>query len=84
MDISSFILLNSICILIGMLLDLLIGDPIGFPHVVIMIGKLISFLEKRLYKNTDSDEQKEKSGKIYSTKNAGQHSNREIEMLTSV
>ena len=64
MDISSFILLNSICILIGMLLDLLIGDPIGFPHVVIMIGKLISFLEKRLYKNTDSDEQKEKSGSL--------------------
>ncbi len=64
MDIASFIFLNSICILIGMLLDLMIGDPIGFPHTVIMIGKLISFLEKRLYKNSDDDKQKEKSGSL--------------------
>lgn len=64
MDITSFILLNSICILIGMLIDLLIGDPIGFPHVVILIGKFISFLEKRLYKNSDNDKQKERSGSI--------------------
>ncbi len=32
----------------GFLIDLLIGDPHGWPHPVIWIGKLISFLEKRL------------------------------------
>ena len=33
---------------IGFLIDLIIGDPHGWPHPVIWIGKLISFLEKRL------------------------------------
>ena len=35
---------------IGFVLDLIIGDPHGWPHPVIWIGKLISFLEKRLRK----------------------------------
>lgn len=34
--------------LAGFLLDLLIGDPEGWPHPVIWIGKYISFMEKRL------------------------------------
>lgn len=33
---------------IGFCLDLLLGDPHGFPHPVIAIGKLISWLEKSL------------------------------------
>ena len=33
---------------IGFLIDLILGDPHGWPHPVIWIGKLISFLEKRL------------------------------------
>ena len=33
---------------IGFIIDLLLGDPHGWPHPVIWIGKLISFLEKRL------------------------------------
>ena len=33
---------------IGFLIDLIVGDPHGWPHPVIWIGKLISFLEKRL------------------------------------
>ena len=33
---------------IGFVIDLIIGDPHGWPHPVIWIGKLISFLEKRL------------------------------------
>lgn len=33
---------------IGFCLDLLLGDPHGFPHPVIAIGKLISFLERSL------------------------------------
>ena len=34
---------------LGFLLDLLIGDPKGWPHIVRGIGRLVSFLEKRLY-----------------------------------
>ncbi len=33
-------------ILIGMILDFVIGDPMGWPHPVIGIGRLISWLEK--------------------------------------
>ena len=33
---------------LGFLLDLLLGDPHGWPHPVIWIGKLISLLEKGL------------------------------------
>ncbi len=36
----------------GYLLDLVIGDPHGIPHPIVAIGKLISFLEKKLL-NTD-------------------------------
>ena len=35
-------------ILIGFGLDLLIGDPHSIPHPVVLIGKLISVLEKEL------------------------------------
>ena len=35
-------------LLIGFGMDLILGDPHGFPHPVIAIGKLISGLEKRL------------------------------------
>ena len=34
---------------IGILLDLLVGDPYALPHPVRAIGRLIGFLEKRLY-----------------------------------
>ena len=37
-------------LLLGFLLDCILGDPQGFPHPVIAIGKLISFLEKSLRK----------------------------------
>lgn len=35
-------------LMIGFVMDLLLGDPHGFPHPVILIGKLISFLERHL------------------------------------
>lgn len=35
-------------LLLGFALDLLLGDPHGFPHPVVLIGRLISFLERRL------------------------------------
>ena len=36
-----------ICALAGFLLDLLLGDPAWMPHPVIIMGKGISFLEKK-------------------------------------
>ncbi len=33
---------------LGFILDLIIGDPHGLPHPVVLIGKLIDFLEKAL------------------------------------
>ena len=40
--------LNIAAMLVGFLLDLLIGDPEGWPHPVIWIGKYISRTEARL------------------------------------
>ncbi|MBT9168045.1 MAG: Cobalamin biosynthesis protein CobD [Syntrophomonadaceae bacterium] len=42
-------------IFLAFLLDLLIGDPRWLPHPVVCFGKLISFLEKRLYNCNHSD-----------------------------
>lgn len=39
-----------ICIL-AYLIDLVVGDPYWFPHPVIYIGKLISFIEKKIRKS---------------------------------
>lgn len=39
---------NIAAMLAGFLLDLLIGDPEGWPHPVIWIGKYISFMEQKL------------------------------------
>ena len=41
-------------ILIAVLLDFILGDPVGFPHPVIYIGKLISFLEEKGRKVCDN------------------------------
>lgn len=35
-------------LVIGFCIDLLLGDPHGFPHPVILIGKLIGRLEQGL------------------------------------
>jgi adenosylcobinamide-phosphate synthase len=40
----------SLKFLIAYILDLIFGDPEKFPHPVRFIGKLIMFLEKKLYK----------------------------------
>lgn len=44
----SFFQQNITALLAGYLLDLLIGDPEGWPHPVIWIGKYISWMEKKL------------------------------------
>ncbi len=46
-------------LLIGFTIDLLIGDPHGFPHPVILIGKLIASLEgllRRIFPKTPAGE----------------------------
>ena len=46
-------------LLIGFTIDLLIGDPHGFPHPVILIGKLIASLERllrRIFPKTSAGE----------------------------
>lgn len=41
---------NIAALIVGFVLDLLIGDPEGWPHPVIWIGRYISFAEKKLRK----------------------------------
>lgn len=48
-----------IALIIGFILDLIIGDPIGWPHIVLGYGKLIAFFEKilrRLFPKTHQGE----------------------------
>ena len=52
----------------GVVLDLIIGDPKGFPHPVVFIGKWIAHLERKLYpkdenNGTGSDKKIAKSAK---------------------
>ena len=46
------VLLPILSLLIGWLLDLLLGDPAWLPHPVVGFGKMISFGEKRLNKGS--------------------------------
>ncbi len=46
----------TLCILIGFLIDLILGDPYNIPHPVVLIGKTINLCEKtalKLFPNTD-------------------------------
>lgn len=45
--ITSFFVTNAIAILLAVIIDWIVGDPNWFPHPVIYIGKLISFLDKK-------------------------------------
>lgn len=45
--IVSFLLNNFIDLTLAVIIDWIIGDPYWFPHPVIYIGKLISYLEKK-------------------------------------
>lgn len=49
-----FLIINFINIFAAVLVDWIIGDPYKFPHPVIYIGKLISYLDmkgRKLYKD---------------------------------
>ena len=40
----------TLCILVGFLIDLILGDPYDIPHPVVLIGKLITLCEKTAFK----------------------------------
>ncbi|WP_330618696.1 adenosylcobinamide-phosphate synthase CbiB [Mobilibacterium timonense] len=44
------IIFQTAAIILGYILDLIIGDPRGWPHIVIGFGRAISFFEKIFYK----------------------------------
>ncbi len=49
----------------GFLLDLLLGDPEGFPHPVILMGKAITHLEKQLRRTfPDTSQGKRRAGLV--------------------
>ena len=43
---------NAIALLIGWLLDLVLGDPQRLPHPIVWFGKTIAFCEHRLNRGT--------------------------------
>ena len=52
--------LTALALVIGFVIDCFLGDPHSLPHPVVLIGKLISFLEKqlrRLFPKTPKGEQ---------------------------
>ncbi len=50
--------------LLGVLLDLILGDPMWLPHPVQAIGFLISMLDKKLNRKNDSNEIRFRNGVI--------------------
>jgi len=51
----------------GIILDLVIGDPDFIPHPVVIIGKMISFLEERLNNNSKTKMNEILRGSILTT-----------------
>lgn len=56
--------MNIFNLLVAFLLDLWIGDPVGIPHPVVLIGKLITKLENIFYKEYKSNSYKLVTGAI--------------------
>lgn len=64
---KEFVICHTIACSAGIILDLIIGDPKGIPHPVVLIGRLIRALEKKLL-HTDAEERdavkERKNGRI--------------------
>lgn len=58
-----YALLSTGAILMGVILDLIFADPSWLPHPVIIMGRAISSLEKKLRKNCTTDAETEAAGK---------------------
>ena len=61
---THILVLDTLAILAGCILDLLFGDPAGRFHPVCFIGKLISALENKLYRKSDPDRRKQNRGTL--------------------
>lgn len=59
-----FLKVNSIDVLIAVIIDFIIGDPYGFPHPVIYMGKLIKNLENYSRSKSKSAKELKASGAI--------------------
>lgn len=53
-----------IAVFVGLILDLILGDPYSFPHFVRLMGKTINMLEKRLRKADDTERMQKRKGII--------------------
>ncbi len=63
----SFVKMNAVAMLAGFVLDLLIGDPEGWPHPVIWIGKYISLADRKIRARADGDSAKLRRGSVWMT-----------------
>ena len=63
----NFFKFNAIAMLAGFVLDLLIGDPEGWPHPVIWIGKYISLADRKIRDRAAGDSAKLRSGSVWMT-----------------
>ena len=59
---THILILDTYAIAAGYILDLLFGDPAGRFHPVCFIGKLISALDSKLYRESDPDRRKQNRG----------------------
>ncbi len=51
-------------LILGYGIDMIIGDPQGFPHPVRLIGNFISFMERKLRRGCRDEEDERKAGMI--------------------
>ena len=58
---------NAIAMLAGFVLDLLIGDPEGWPHPFIRIGKYISLCDRKIRERAGGDSAKLRRGSVWMT-----------------
>ena len=61
---TRILVLDTLAIPAGYVLDLLFGDPAGRFHPVCLIGRLVSALEKKLSRGTDAVRRKQSKGAI--------------------
>lgn len=59
---EQYFIAHFIAILLGFILDLVLGDPYSLPHPIRWIGAEISYLEKRLYPKEGGNEKKLRRG----------------------
>ena len=46
---AKLVLFSTLALVIGVVLDAILGDPKGWPHLIKWFGRIIACLEKKLY-----------------------------------